>query len=71
MANMMEHGNIITLEQARAEKCLAEIKRILQVNNCHILPQTVIVGNQIVQSGYVVVANPAVPQDLRGEKGNG
>ncbi len=68
---MMEHGNIITLEQARAEKCLAEIKKILQVHNCQILPQVVIVGIQIVQGGYVVVANPAVPTDIRGEKGNG
>ena len=71
MANLLAQGNIATLEQVRAEKCLSEIKKILGTYNCQILPQIVIVGSQIMQSGYIVIATPAVPPDLRGEKGNG
>lgn len=71
MANILPNGMVTTLDQVRAEKCLKEIQDVLRRNQCQILPQTLIVGSQIVQSGYVVVANTAVPPDLRGEKGNG
>jgi hypothetical protein len=71
MAITLAGGNIVTTDQVRAERCLAEIKKILAAHNCQILPQVLIVGSQIVQSGYVVVAATAIPPDLQGNKGNG
>lgn len=62
----MRHA-VVTPDQVRAEKCLAEIQRILALHDCQILPQTVIVGSQIVQSGYLVVAGTRVPGDLKGD----
>lgn len=71
MANVVAPGQIITTDQLRAERCLKEVQEILRRYNCQIFPQTVIVGNQIVQATYMVVPTSPVPPDLRGEKGNG
>ena len=71
MANVVEPGQVVTVDQIRAERCLKEVQDTLRRYSCQILPQLVIVGSQIAQSGYMVVPTSSVPPDLRGEKGNG
>jgi len=57
---------IASLEQERAEKCLAEVQSVLKKYNCTIQPTIVIAGNQISQSGFSVVALINVPDGLNG-----
>lgn len=56
---------IITPDAERAERCLAEIKRVLAFHNCQIQPMVTIVGDRIVQGGFTVAALPILPKDIK------
>ena len=60
---------IVTLDQERAEKCLAEIQTTLKKYNCAIVPTIIIAGNQISQSGFSVQALVSVPTGLNNNGG--
>ena len=68
MAVTLVPNAVVTPDQVRAEKCFAEIKRVLAIHNCQILPQIVIVGNHIVQSGFLVAAATEAPPNIKGDQ---